>query len=349
MLKVFIAKDDLRFLELDLMFQGVNTNINLDTYQRLTSCNGLFLELEKSGNETRVKVNVNPNSSYFLWQENNSLFLMDEQGQELVDEVRRKGSKIKSDIFAPQLEGIVAIGLYNCAIPDLEKCGFCASFDYSGLKYSTDEFEAEFDRVNEVEAIKAITVNAGSLIERSDRGYGAMAPYVRILRDKGVQEINLELMPPDMDQENLQNLLYEIRDDGVTSIQFNLEVWDPELRVEVMPYKGAIPTSVYLDTITEASEVFGPGKVSSVLMAGLNDSESLREGAFAVIDAGGVPSIEPFRPLKGTPMENWSPDINYKEVIELTRDIVGELQQRYGSNIMGDLEGCLKCGGCNIY
>ncbi|MFH1589599.1 MAG: hypothetical protein ABIB43_03470 [archaeon] len=328
---------------------GVNTNIMLDTYQRLTSCNGIFLDLESFGEKGKVKVNVNPNSPYFLLQNNEKYFLLDENGTEIVDSVSRQGSQIKSNIFAPQLEGVVAIGLFNCAIPKEEKCKFCAAGEYDGLKYSEDIFTQELERIQKVENIKAITVNAGSLITKPDRGYALMSPFIRILKNAKINEINLELMPPDMNSNELETLLGTAKEDGVTSMQFNLEVWDPKKRKEIMPYKGQISRNVYLNTISKASNIFGPGKISSVLMAGIDSDKELREGAFEVMDAGGIPSIEPFRPLPNTPLEKSNPNINYRNIIQLTGEIISKLQTMYGVDIKKQFEGCLKCSGCNIY
>jgi len=180
------------------------------------------------------------------------------------------------------------------------------------------------------------------------RGYEVMVPYVRFLSEKDVSRISLELMPPDLGKYETTEEFARMKDDGVTSLQFNIEVWNKEKRAKIMPYKGNIPLEKYLEAILLASGIFGPGKIYSVLIAGLNNKEELREASYKIIESGGIPSIEIFRPLKGTLMERYNPKIDYASILELNRDVQKSLKEKYGQQIFNSLEGCLNCGGCNM-
>lgn len=171
-----------------------------------------------------------------------------------------------------------------------------------------------------------------------------MAPYIKILKQYKINEVNLELMPP----KNIETVLKNAKKDGVTSIQFNLEVWDKEKRKKIMPYKGKIPRENYISAISKASQIFGKGKVTSVIMAGLNSESEIREAAYEVLNANGIPSIEIYRPIKGTPFENFSPNLNISSIKKLSDEINILIKEKYTTSITNKLEGCYKCKGCSL-
>lgn len=171
-----------------------------------------------------------------------------------------------------------------------------------------------------------------------------MAPYIKILKQYGINEVNLELMPP----ENIETVLENTKKDGVTSIQFNLEVWDKEKRKEIMPYKGEIPREDYISAISKASRIFGKGKVTSVILAGLNSETEIREAAYEVLNANGIPSLEIYRSIKGTPFKKFSSNFNISSIKQLSDEINDLIKEKYTTSITNKLEGCYKCKGCTL-
>ncbi|NQV09243.1 hypothetical protein HQ529_05310 [Candidatus Woesearchaeota archaeon] len=343
-------KTKIKEIKLELISKGISTDLveNLIT-TRTSACNGIFLEFGLGGKEDNAKVNINPLSPYFLIQENDKGKIINDKGESIVDYVNIYSSNIKSDIFSPQLKGVLAVSLWGCQLVNKNQdCGFCAAKEFSGPKYSVQEFEQELKRIDNIEKILAVTINSGSIITRKDRGYNLMAPYVRVIKAKEINEINLELMPPNMNEKDLEELLKNVKQDGVSSMQFNMEIFDDDRRKAIMPYKGEISIEQYIKTIEMASQIFGEGKISSVLLVGLDSLSNLRKGAYTIINAGGIPSMEVFRSLKGTKLEKYSAEIEYKQVIKLNKDIKDDLIDKYGRNIFNYFEGCLKCGGCNI-
>lgn len=98
---------------------------------------------------------------------------------------------------------------------------------------------------------------------------------------------------------------------GVTEVSFNIELWDREIARELMPGKGAIPLSRYLEALGEAVRLWGSkGAVRSCLIVGLERDESLMEGISTLCEMGVAPMLSVFRPIPGTPCENIVPPSN---------------------------------------
>ncbi|KHO46412.1 MAG: hypothetical protein QS98_C0003G0020 [archaeon GW2011_AR3] len=348
---IFFIEGKLKAAKLLLQKEGVKSQFDIPIApNRISTCNGIFLRLNEGDKYEWLKVNLRDNSPYYLVKSKEGFAVTNEAGDKLTDSVGLFNPYGGSRIFTPQLSGVYAVSLFGCELINLgTDCKFCASPAYQGMKYSRTEFGDELRRINAVRQIDSVTVNAGSIVTKKDRGYAMMAPYIQILKQERVKSVNLELMPPTFQGRDLDSFLENAREDGVTSLQFNIEVWDKDKRLQIMPYKGKIPTEDYLATINRTAVIFGPGKASSGLIACLNDIDELRIGANAIIDADGIPTIDMFRSLSGTKLANLNPTVNYKPLLVLEKEINQRLIDRYGTNFSKTLEGCLKCGGCNTY
>jgi hypothetical protein len=353
---IFTERDSLLEIKLLLLSFGVSTPLeNLSrTSGRVSSCNGIWLDLEdRTGKKERVKVSMksNPPSRYNLVSTgcNDSYKIIVGAGRLDIELPVKVGipQRIPLDsMFMYELSGMLAVSLWGCELKnENQQCSFCSSAPYTGPKATVTEFKQELDTVLSIVNTRAITVNAGSRVSQTDKGFSQMFPYIEVLRDSGFNEVNVELMPPDT-EDNIQ-LYQQGKDAGITSLQLNMEIWGSR-RQELMPYKSRITKQQYLDAIQTATSVFGVGKVSSVLLAGLQNTEELREGAEAIISVGGMPSIEVFRALPGTQMKSYNPQIDYQAVISLAKEVKQQLQKLYGSNVFDSLEGCMRCGGCNF-
>jgi len=133
---------------------------------------------------------------------------------------------------------------------------------------------------------------------------------------------------------------------GADSIGLHLEAVEPEVRARVMPGKAEVPVSYYLEAFAAAVAVFGRGRVSTYLIAGLGDArESLVEMARRLVRMGVYPFVVPFVPLRGTPMEaHPPPESEWMQAIY--RD-VGRLLRENGMRSDDTMAGCAKCGACS--
>lgn len=335
-----------------LLDQGINLDLYkeplIETNSRATVCNGLFLKYNEKNLETSVKVRINPKSEYFLVNRNRKLKLLDQQGKIFLEDLEIIKSNIKSKIFTEQLSGIIATSLYGCQLANIGKqCKFCSSQKYKGLKFSKKEFKRELEDILKKENINALTINGGSFPDLKYKGYELMSDYVKIAKETEIKEINIELMPnPEIKTQELKKFFKRIKKEGVTSIQFNIEIWDLEKRKRLMPYKGLIPIQTYLDYIKEGSNYLGEGKISSVLLTGLNSSEDLLKGSKRILKNRGIPSLEVFRALPNTELENFQTNYNLEEILNLTETIKKKINLKFKDKTI--FEGCVKCGGCSL-
>jgi radical SAM protein (TIGR04043 family) len=133
---------------------------------------------------------------------------------------------------------------------------------------------------------------------------------------------------------------------GADTLGMHLEAVEPAVRAVVMPGKAEVPVDLYLAAFEAAVAVFGPGQVSTYLIAGLGDRpESLLNMASRLVRMGVYPFLVPFVPIAGTPMADHPPppgammDSLYTGVARLIRD-AGLTSRKMKA-------GCAKCGACS--
>ncbi len=153
-------------------------------------------------------------------------------------------------------------------------------------------------------------------------------------------QISLETVPP-IDLESLVTY----KENGIDSLIMNLEIFDEELRKEICPQKSTISVEHYFSAFKKGLEIFGPGKISSVLIVGLQPDEDVRKAAKKMIDLGVIPTLMPFQPLDRTPLENHSVT-NVDSYLNLSRFVADQLKAK-ALGLRG-LVGCTKCGACSL-
>jgi len=116
-------------------------------------------------------------------------------------------------------------------------------------------------------------------------------------------------------------LLKEI---GIHGLSINLELFNPEIARRKAKGKYDIGREKYLKFISDCVEMFGPGKVRSLLMVGIEPMEDTLQGVHALAERGCDPVLSPFIPDSMTPLRNELPpsiDLQ-KEIFQRARDIV---------------------------
>ncbi|MGN1085374.1 MAG: radical SAM protein, partial [Lachnospiraceae bacterium] len=117
-----------------------------------------------------------------------------------------------------------------------------------------------------------------------------MADYwislVKAIRAFSDCKITVEMAPPaDLGK------LRELKEAGLTSIIMNLEVANQKLREEICPGKAKIPYEHYYEAFRTAVPLFGWGKVSSVLIEGIQPAEDILAECEKMAEIGVFPSI----------------------------------------------------------
>jgi radical SAM protein (TIGR04043 family) len=126
----------------------------------------------------------------------------------------------------------------------------------------------------------------------------------------------------------------------------HLEVIGDDVRRRIMPGKAEVPVARYFAAFERAVAVFGPGQVTTFLLAGLGDPpEVLVQACRRMVALGVYPFVVPFVPIRGTPLEHHrSPEpavmrALLAEVAAVIRD-GGLARDRVRA-------GCGRCGACS--
>ena len=247
------------------------------------------------------------------------------------------------EIFQVHHRTILATSLTNfCQFALAGKaCAFCALGPGSGApKIKSVEKISQVLRalVGAGHVFTEVNINSGTLPETS--GIELFSATAQAIRAVVNWPIYLQLCPPE-DLRGLDSLAQA----GIGCVSFNMEVFDESLRKELMPEKGAIPIDRYMRAMEYAVGVFGPGQVSSWLIAGLEPVESTMAGIRAVASVGAIPYVTVFRPLTGSRLENRQPP----QARDMARvfEFLGQTLREFALNPALSAGGCVRCNCCS--
>ena len=252
------------------------------------------------------------------------------------------GTKM-SDLFQLHASNAIATSLVNyCHFKDGGNgCKYCALDSAEGV--------VKKDPVQIAAAVKhledkglnfmELNLNAGTLpgVDRSAELYLEVIREVRKVSDI---PIAAQICPP----ADLQ-YIDRLRDAGLTTISFNLEIYDKDSREKICPGKSKVTVGHYLEALKYATGVFGSNQVSSWLIAGLEPKETTIAGVKAVAETGAIPFVTVFRPLMGTELADVPPP-KVDDVIE----IFGAVGQAVRENRVDPEQsrcGCVNCNCCS--
>jgi len=100
-----------------------------------------------------------------------------------------------------------------------------------------------------------------------------------------------------------------LADLGVNELSINLEIYNDEIARKLMPRKSRLGRDGLLRFGESAAAVLGENRVRSMLLVGLEPMEDTLAGVRALVDAGCVPVLSPFRPDPITPLRDHQPAV----------------------------------------
>ncbi|MCM1267615.1 MAG: ATP-grasp domain-containing protein [Bacteroidales bacterium] len=134
-------------------------------------------------------------------------------------------------------------------------------------------------------------------------GWDVIIEITKYIRSKSDKKIYLMSIPP-KDTKILDDLYHA----GITEVAFNMEIFDRDLALEIMPGKGKIDEKTYYSAFDEAIKLWGnTGNVRSLLIYGFDSRDVFLKGIEALCQKGVEPIISIFRPLKGTALAHLNP------------------------------------------
>lgn len=123
-----------------------------------------------------------------------------------------------------------------------------------------------------------------------------------------------------------------LHDLGVHALSINLELFGEDSIRRYAPNKNALGREAFKKAIAGAVNKFGPGRVRSLLMVGLEPMPDTLSGVQFLAELGCQPVLSPFRPAPGTREERTPPPkVEFlAEVHARAREIVDRFSVRLG-------------------
>ena len=185
-----------------------------------------------------------------------------------------------------------------------QNCRFCSV----GLTLGeTEELEKTVEEV--VETIQAARKEVGITFVHFNTGFyegtalDELEPYIKAVKERTGLLVGVQC-PPSRNLEKYDRL----KELGVNHVSFCLEIFDPERFKEVCPGKHQyIGQKAYMDAMEYCVGLFGKGKVSGEIIAGLESTESTIEAIEHFASKGIVSNVCVFRPCVGTDLEKENP------------------------------------------
>lgn len=225
---------------------------------------------------------------------------------------------------------------------DDQMCKFCAMKIDQKAKWRPIESIIEVVKVALAENPAAEISFGGGTRLAPDKSARHKADAIAELKRHVDLPVCVEMAPPDTD-----DWLDRLKDAGLNSILLNIELWDEDIRRELMPGKSAITRDRYLSALAHSVKIFGPHQASSQIIIGLEPLQDTLAAVRAVVDVGAIPLPVVFRPLPGTALEATPPPSvdDVMVVFSKTYQWMGEAQLA-GQHAQS---GCALCGACSAH
>ena len=285
-------------------------------------------------------------SPYHLRDKNGVFFVEDEDSDisvpiSLFDDLPRTGTVI-DELARPHSNHVISLwpSLVCCYDKPGKKCKFCS------IETTPTQTIVPAEQV--VAGLKALfeltdrySVNlGGGTYHDPDWMAGYLLELVRGIRTFTQTPISLELAPP-----SDLSLITKLKEAGASSLIMNLEVANSELRKEVCPGKSAISYDRYYECYRHGVKEFGRGRISCVLIAGIQPKEDIVCECEKLTDVGVIPTIIPFKAMDNCMFRDRQ-NCNREELLWISARVSAILARKGLSPEMQ--EGCTKCGGCSL-
>ena len=123
------------------------------------------------------------------------------------------------------------------------------------------------------------------------------------------------------------SVLEGLKEAGVDGLAVNLEIYDRRRAKSLMPQKAELGLETYCSFLSRAVELFGRGKVRSLIILGLEDYETAIKGVELIASLGADPVLSLFKPAVYTPLERWDPPS--EEAVIYIYEASKEIARRY--------------------
>lgn len=284
-------------------------------------------------------------SPYHLRERNGFFFAEDEKGElapiSLFDDLPRTGTII-DELARPHSNEVISLwpSLVCCYDRPGMKCKFC-SIETTPAQtiVPAREVVAGLKKLFALTDRYSINLGGGTYLN-PDTMARYLIEIIEGIRTFSQTPVSLELAPP-----SDIALIAQLKEAGASSLIMNLEVANPETRKEICPGKSAIPYEHYYKCYRRGVEIFGRGRVSCVLIAGIQPEEEIVAECEKLTDIGVIPTIIPFKAMDNCAFRDRK-NCDSEELLRISERVSIILAQKGLSPKMQ--EGCTKCGGCSL-
>jgi len=180
-----------------------------------------------------------------------------------------------------------------------------------------------------------ININAGAL-KNVARIYGNTVSEIG-----KVSQLPIFMEVGPLEREEIEDL----HSKGTDAASFNLELYDPKRRKEVIPGKARRNSlDAYLSSMRNAVDILGENQVSSWILIGLESPDKTIEGIRRIAETGAIPLPKPFRPLYSADYEKKRPP-NLKDAVRIYQEWLDTVRE-CGLNPLKAKAGCARCNAC---
>jgi len=198
---------------------------------------------------------------------------------------------------------------------DKVNCRFCST----GLNVGYSE-EGEKRVQDVVETAIAAKKQEGVTFVHFNTGYydgnelDVVEPYVRAIKEETGLLVGVQCPPcKDLSKYNKLKAL------GVDHLSFCFELYNPEYFQKYCPGKHKTLTQqAFFDAMEYASKLWGKGRVSGEIIAGIEPIEDTLKAIDYITSVGAFPTICVFRPTLGTEMEDY-PSPKFEDMAKIFR------------------------------
>ncbi len=227
-----------------------------------------------------------------------------------------------------------------CFAQDKEqKCKFCSiedkDYDIIPAPQIVDGIKKLFEKTYEY----SLNIGGGTY-KNPDYMIDYLSNIIKDIREFSDTAISCEIAPP-KDLKKIEQLKHA----GCNSLIINLEVANDNLRAEVCPAKHNISYEHYYKTYKHGVEIFGKGKVSCVLVVGIQPDEDIINECKKLVSIGVIPTLIPFKAMDNCYYNNRE-NCNPKNLVHCAKELAKILAKNKLSPC--NQLGCTKCGGCSL-
>ncbi len=225
------------------------------------------------------------------------------------------------------------------------RCAFCGiELSLAGgstLELKTPEQMAlAAAKAKELDGVKHVVLTTGSAAP-AGREIKHLAACAKAIKDASGLPVHAQFLPPPFVRD-----LERLAQAGVDTVGIHIENFDPGVLSSYAMPKYGLGLGRFIEAWSESVGIFGPGQVSSFVIAGLGeDPAGLVAGCRLLAELGVYPFLLPLRPIPGSELaEAAPPEPEY--MTGLYRQVAAILQQT-GLGAAQSKAGCVRCGACS--